>query len=178
VQPRNDEFDTTPAPTSPDPAVLEQLRIPMAMRPAASQIIALTDAWCAAALDEQYAALTRQVTARLARKRPSPLERGRRRIWAAGVLYAVGQLNFLLDDHREPHLTSDDLHQLTSVASSTMSNKAKLVRDTLGLTQFDPAVSRDDVGDQCPNPLITMHEGRVVDLAQMLALVARRQAQQ
>lgn len=174
MQPRPDESDTAPAPAPPDQAVLEQLRIPTALRPTASEIIALTDAWCAAALDEQYAALTRQVTARLARKRPSPLERGRRRIWAAGVLYAVGQLNFLLDDHREPHLTNHDLHQLTGVASSTMTNKAKLVRDTLGLTQFDPAVSRDDVGDQCPNPLVTMHEGRVVDVAQLLVAIAQR----
>jgi hypothetical protein len=39
----------------------------------------------------------RRLVARLARKRPSPLVRGDMRIWAAGAIHAVGQVNFLFD---------------------------------------------------------------------------------
>ncbi len=51
-------------------------------------------------LDAEYASLCRKLVAKLARKRPSPLERGDRRIWAAGAIYAVGANNFLFDPAR------------------------------------------------------------------------------
>jgi len=43
---------------------------------------------CAELLDAEYAELARQVVAKLARKRPSPLAGGRRGTWAAAVVYA------------------------------------------------------------------------------------------
>lgn len=53
------------------------LRIPAPTRPTAEQVIKLTDKVCADLLDEEYAGLARQVVAKLARKRPSPLQSGR-----------------------------------------------------------------------------------------------------
>ena len=55
------------------------------MRPPAEQVIKLTDKVCADLLDEEYAGLARQVVAKLARKRPSPLQSGRAATWAGGV---------------------------------------------------------------------------------------------
>ena len=34
------------------------------------------------------------------------------RIWAAGVVYAIGQVNFLFDRAQDPHATADELSQL------------------------------------------------------------------
>jgi hypothetical protein len=76
---------------------LADLRIPVALRPAAAQVITLTDRVCADLLDEEYAALARHVIAKLARKRPSPLLTGRAATWVGGVLWALGQVNFLFD---------------------------------------------------------------------------------
>jgi hypothetical protein len=42
------------------------------------------------------------VVAGSARKRPSPLLCGERRIWAAGVVYAIGRVNFLADPDQKP----------------------------------------------------------------------------
>ena len=53
-------------------ADLGELKVPMAMRPAADAIIALTDEACAQLLDEEYAVLARNVVVKLARKRPQP----------------------------------------------------------------------------------------------------------
>lgn len=50
------------------------------MRPVAEEIIQITDQVCAQLLDAEYAALTRQAVAKLARKRPSPLLSGRPRV--------------------------------------------------------------------------------------------------
>ena len=66
----------------------------MAMRPTAEQVIKLTDKVCADLLDEEYAGLARQVVAKLARKRPSPLQSGPAATWAGGVVWALGQVNF------------------------------------------------------------------------------------
>ena len=58
-------------------ADLDELKIPTAMRAVAEAIIVLTDEVCADLLDEEYASLARRVVAKLARKRPSPIQSGR-----------------------------------------------------------------------------------------------------
>src|SRR5918994_5767178 len=75
----------------------EHLRIPAALRDRARQIIDVTDAACREHLDDEYGRLAGELVGRLARKRPSPLVRGDATIWAAGVIYALGQVNFLFD---------------------------------------------------------------------------------
>jgi hypothetical protein len=87
-----------------DDADLTALRIPVALRGRAREILAITDRSCAEHLDDEYAHVCRQLVGRLARKRPSPLMRGDTRIWAAGAIYAVGQVNFLFDRSQQPHL--------------------------------------------------------------------------
>jgi Domain of unknown function (DUF6398) len=62
-------------------ADLDELKIPKAVRPVAEEVITITDAVCAKLLDAEYAVLARQVVAKLARKRPSPLLSGRRTTW-------------------------------------------------------------------------------------------------
>jgi Domain of unknown function (DUF6398) len=71
---------------------LDELKIPKGLRPVADDIVVITDRVCSAILDEEYADLARRAVAKLARKRPSPLPGGRRATWAAGVLYALGQV--------------------------------------------------------------------------------------
>jgi len=78
-------------------AELDELNISKATGPVAEEIIGITEEVCAKLLDAEYASLARQVVAKLARKRPSPLLGGRRVTWAAAVVYALGQVNFLFD---------------------------------------------------------------------------------
>jgi hypothetical protein len=68
-----------------------------------SRFFTLTDPFCAGRLDAEYGALIRRLIAKLARKRPSPFERGDLRIWAAASNYAVGSVNFLFDRPRIRH---------------------------------------------------------------------------
>jgi hypothetical protein len=90
---------------------LGELKIPKGLRPVADEIVAITDRVCSAILDEEYADLARRALAKLARKRPSPLSGGRRATWAAGVLYALGQVNFLFDPASVPYATAEQLSQ-------------------------------------------------------------------
>jgi uncharacterized protein DUF6398 len=52
------------------------LRVPKALRTRVREIAERTDAMCASRLDSEYAELCRRLAANLARKRPSPIERG------------------------------------------------------------------------------------------------------
>jgi hypothetical protein len=148
---------------NPAVAELDELKIPKAMRPVADDIIQVTDEVCAKLLDAEYADLARQAVAKLARKRPSPLLSGRRGTWAAAVVYALGQVNFLFDHSSEPHLTADELSAAFGIAKSTMSSKAKQVRDLLKMSQFTAEFLRADV--LAENPLVWFVEvdGLVMD---------------
>lgn len=120
------------------------------MRDRAQSIIDISDAVCREHLDEKYAELTRKLVARLARKQPSPLVRGDVRIWAAGAIYSVGQINFLFDRRSSPRMTGDELAQALGVVKTTMAAKAARINQILGLRAFEPELTRADVLDQHP----------------------------
>src|SRR5918999_3008009 len=120
----------------------ERLRIPVALRDRAQQIIDVTDATCQEHLDDEYGCLARELVARLARKRPWPLVRGDVRIWAAGVIYALGQVNFLFDRTQTPHMTADRLAEALGVVKTTMANKAGLINRALGIRSYEPKLMR------------------------------------
>lgn len=140
------------------------LKVPKAVAPYADQILAITDRVCADNLDEEYGDLCRDVIGRLGRKRPSPLVRGDLGIWAAGVVYAVGRLNFLLDPSQTPHATADDLSSWLGVKKTTMSNKARLIRETLKLSDFEPELMHRKMLENHPFTWILEVDGLPIDV--------------
>jgi len=143
--------------------LLVEFKVPRAMRPRVAGILAITDECCAACLDREYAELGRELVARLARKRPSPLARGDVRIWAAGALYALGQINFLFDRSQQPHLTADELAGHLGVVKTTMANKATVIRRTLDLGYYEPGLTRQALYDDHPLARIVEVNGLLVD---------------
>ena len=111
--------------------------IPAAAQPAHDAIVALTDAFCRDHLNAEYAALCRKLTGALARKRPSPLARGKPEVWACAVVRVVGWVNFLDDSSQTPHLKLTAIDKAFGVAESTGQGKAKAIRDLLKIRQFD-----------------------------------------
>jgi hypothetical protein len=142
-------------------------QVPVAVRPVFDEVTATIAAFCAAHLDEEYARLGRRLAAKLARKRPSPLLRGNRRIWAAGIVYALGRVNFLSDPDVKPHLRTDELAELFGVKQQTMANKGRLIMDTFRMSQFDPAWSRQDMTEKNPTVWLIEVNGLICD-ARML----------
>lgn len=141
--------------------------VPKASEPAYLAIIELTDNVCLEQLNEEYAALARKLTAALARKEPSPLLRGRPEIWACGIVYALGTVNFLFDKFQLVHMRADELCAAFGVSQSSGSNKAKQIRDTFKMFQFDPKWCLPSLLDE--NPLVWLLEvnGMVVDARYM-----------
>ena len=143
---------------------MDYVNVPRAVRPYADQVVAVTDAVCLEHLDVEYVGLCRKVVGKLGRKRPSPLARGDRGIWAAGVVYAVGQLNFVFDPEQTPHATADQLSGWLGVKKTTMANKAKLIRDTLHLSHFDSEFMRRDLVEASPLTWLLELDGLLVDI--------------
>ena len=142
-------------------------RIPAALRHDVEEIFKLTDPFCAEHLDAEYGELVRKLVAKLARKRPSPLARGDLRVWAAAAIYTVGSVNFLFDRPQRPHLTGDDLSDLTGVPKSTLANKAKLIRDVLRIGQMEPEFCRRELLASNPMAWMISVDGFIVDARTM-----------
>lgn len=146
-------LDMPPVPTTVDtPEPFEWRGVPPGLRHRVEEVVEHCDRVCADVLDAEYTTFSRRLVAKLARKRPSPLARGDTRIWAGGVLYALGQVNFLFDPSSRPHVTGTDLAALVGVNSSTIGQKANAVRTVTGLRDFDPQFTRSDVGAYFRSP--------------------------
>jgi hypothetical protein len=111
--------------------------VPKAMAEHHQRLVGLTDAFCREHLNDEYAELARHAAAALCRKRPSPLLSGGINTWACSVIYALGQVNFLGDKSLSPHMAMQDLCARFGVAPSTAGNKAKAIRDAIGIRQWD-----------------------------------------
>lgn len=160
-----------------DDADLTALRIPAALRDRAREILAITDHACSDHLDDDYAAVCRRLVARLARKRPSPLVRGDMRIWAAGAIYAVGQVNLLFDRSQQPYMAADQLAASLGVVKTTMANKAALINKTLKISIFEPELTTTAMLAQHPLAWLVEVDGLIVD-ARMLPPELQDEARQ
>jgi hypothetical protein len=138
-------------------------KVPTAVKPVFDDIVSITELFCRQHLDAEYAALCVKLAAKLARKRPSPLLRGDRRIWAAGIVYAIGRVNFLSDPSQQPHLRTDELADLLGVKQTTMANKGRLIADTLRIDLMDPEFGRRDIVDRNPMAWLLQVDGVLVD---------------
>src|SRR3954447_22502092 len=93
--------------------------VPEAARPAYDAIVGLTDRFCQAHLTHEYQVLCRKLAAALARKRPSPLTRGKSEVWACAVVRVIGWVNFLDDSSQTPHLKLTAIDKAFGVVEST-----------------------------------------------------------
>jgi hypothetical protein len=120
-------------------------------QPAHNAIAALTDAFCQKHLNDEYGVLCRRLVDALARKRPSPISRGKPDGWSSGIVRVIGWVNFLGDPCQTPHLKSTDIDRGFGVSPATGHAKAMAIRKLLKIQRLDPEWTLPSrVGD---NPL-------------------------
>lgn len=127
-------------------------------------VIGLIDQFCKVHLNDEYAALCRELAEKLARKRPSPLLRGRPEGWACGIIRTIGWVNFLDDRSQSPHMKLTDIDHALGVGESTGAAKSSEIRRLVNIKTFDPNWTLPSkLGD---NPLAWMIEvnGFAVDV--------------
>lgn len=141
--------------------------VPEVSLPAYTLIVEQTNRFCQAHLNEECAALCRELAGALARKRPSPIGRGQPVIWAAGIISALALVNFWYDRTQTPHTSHAELCEFFQASSSTVSAKSKQIRNLFRMHHFDPDWTLPSKLDK--NPLIWMVSvnGLIVDIRHM-----------
>jgi len=145
------------------PPQTKSLSVPEPMRPHYEAVTALTDALCREKLNDEYAQLCREMTATLARKRPSPLATGHVNSWACAIAYTIGSVNFLFDKSQNPHLRADQLCDWFGLSKSTGGNKSNQIKQILKIGLLDPHWTLPGRMDENPMAWNVMLNGFIVD---------------
>jgi hypothetical protein len=135
-----------------------------ASRAAHDRIVALTDAFCRDYLDDEYSDLCRKMAGVLARKRPSPLTRGKPESWASGIIRAIGFVNFLGDPSQPQHMRMTDIDERLGVSEATGAAKWATIRDLLKIGRFDPEWTLPSKVDDNPYIWLLTVNGFPVDI--------------
>ncbi len=123
----------------------------------------MTDAFCREHLDDEYGALCRELAGVLARKRPSPLTRGKPESWASGIVRTVGWVNFLGDPSQPHHMKMTDIDKGIGVSEATGSAKSMAIRNLLDLRRLDPQWTLPSRMDQNPMAWMIEVNGLIAD---------------
>jgi hypothetical protein len=126
--------------------------VPQDMQEIFNDITERINVFCKQYLNEEYADISHKLTAALCRKRPSPLLRGQPRVWAAGIIHALGYVNFLFDPSNSPHIIVSDLFAHFDVSKSTGTAKSKQICNLFDMGPFEPDWTLPSMVDK--NPLV------------------------
>ena len=138
------------------------------------KLIELTQIFCNQKLDSDYKHLCEKLIRKLGRKHDVPFQRGKIEIWAAGVIHALGSINFLFDKSFKPYVTTDQISEYFDAKNSTVSNKAREIKDILNLGYFDSEFSTKKMIEENPfNDLVTV-DGFIVPLDSLPPILQNR----
>lgn len=129
------------------------------------QLLELTGSFCTQNLDEDYYQLCEKLISRLGKKKDVPFKRGKIEIWAAAVIHAIGSINFLFDKEFEPYITADQISEHFGTKKSTVSNKARQIRDMFNMEYFDSDFSTQQMAENNPFNKLVMVDGFIVPLS-------------
>ena len=128
----------------------------------AQKLIDMTGEFCDQYLDEDYKQLAEKLILKMKRKRQVPFMRGHANTWAGGVIYALGQINFLFDKSFEPYVAAGDIAEYFGRSQSTVGQKAKEIRDMFDLHYWHPEFSTQEMRESNPAKGLVMVDGLIV----------------
>jgi hypothetical protein len=127
------------------------------------QLIEMTNAFGDAHLDDDYKQLCEKLVRKMARKRVVPFMSGKPESWAAGVVHAIGTINFLFDRSFEPYVASPDIAAFFGVGQSTVQQKSKAIRDMFKMFYYDPEWMTNYMADRNPLANMVLIDGIPID---------------
>ena len=127
------------------------------------QLIDLTSAFSDAYLDDDYKQLCEKLIRTMARKRVVPFMSGKPETWAAGVVHALGMMNFLFDRSFEPYISSADLAAAFGVGQSTVQLKSKAIREMFKMRRSDLEWMTERMASRNPLAYFVIIDGLPVD---------------
>ncbi|MFG0248061.1 MAG: DUF6398 domain-containing protein [Phycisphaeraceae bacterium JB051] len=89
-------------------------------------------------LTDEYKMLGYNLLAQLTMIPEFPWRQGKPHSWAAGILYLIGQANFLGDPESEPYMKSSDLAKAIGISTGTMYLKAARINNDIEVGPMVP----------------------------------------
>lgn len=129
------------------------------------QLLELTGSFCAQKLDDDYHQLCEKLILKLGRKRDVPFKSGKIEIWAAAIIHAIGSINFLFDKSFEPYSTAEQISEFFGTKKSTVSNKARQIKDMFKMGYYDSEFSTQKMTENNPFNDMVMVNGLIVPLS-------------
>ncbi len=140
------------------------MSVPKSMQPVYDGIEPLISGFCDRYLNDEYREMCLHLLEKLCRKRPSPLLAGRKNTWAAAVVYAIAANNYIFDKSQPIHLTADELCAPFGLSKSTVSNKAREIRDLFEINCFNPEWQLACFAESNPAIWLLRLNGFVIDI--------------
>lgn len=100
-------------------------------------LVEMTAGFCDACLDEEYKQLCEKLILKTSRKRNVPFLYCPLETWAAAVIHALGSINLLFDPSFKPYVSREDISNYFGTSKSTVSQKAKVIRDMFKMRYWD-----------------------------------------
>ncbi|MDR2545016.1 MAG: DUF6398 domain-containing protein [Methanobrevibacter sp.] len=133
------------------------------------QLLEMVETFAEEYIDDEYKELSNKLVKKLGRKHDVPFKRGNLEIWASAVIYALGQINFLFDKSFEPYLTPDDICDYFNTKKSTVSTKAKKIRDTVNLGHHDKEFSTNRMLENNPlRDMVITEDGLIIPKSELM----------
>ena len=132
-----------------------------------AKLLEMVGAFCAQKLNDDYFLLCEKLIKKIGRKREVPFQRGKLDIWAAAVVYTIGSINFLFDKSFEPYLSAKDISDYFGTSNSTVSAKARDIRNSLKLSMFDSEFSTSKMKEINPFNQFVMVDGFIAPLSSL-----------
>jgi tetratricopeptide (TPR) repeat protein len=107
------------------------------------KITELVSSFCDEKLNEDYKKLCIKLIAELGEKEDVAFKRGKLEIWASAIIYAIAQTNLLFDKSSQMHIKADDICNYFNTNKSTVSNKARKIREIINMDFNDDEFSKD-----------------------------------
>ena len=99
------------------------------------ELIDMVLAFCEDNLDEKHSYHAVKIIEDMGEMDIVPFRRGKLEIWASGVIYVLAQMNNLFNKTSPNHISADKICNYYGTKKSTVSQKAKSISNTLGLSK-------------------------------------------
>ena len=137
----------------------KQVNVPTNMLARYTEVAQIIETFCDEKLSVEYKEICLHALQTLCRKRPSPIAFGVARTWACGIVYAIGQCNFIFDKTQPVNMTAAEIYEWFGLSRSSAGNKAAETTRLLDLSCFNLKFLLKDIRDEMQKSLMLLRGG-------------------
>lgn len=103
--------------------------------------------FCDQYLNDQFKGYAQTLCEKIGRKRILSINKGKKEIWAAAIIYVIARLNFLFDKENDYFITADIICDFFGTKKTTSSNKATQIEKACNIRIGEPGLCDPEITD-------------------------------